>query len=122
MRIASKSAIGFAISKGLDRYKVFLHFPATYRRRSRLLGSSGQWSVTSGQSFLARERPGARAPSLFLKDLDFNQPVVARGLELTASHRPLATSLICRNRRCHRLLLSRLNQFHIQAQRLQLAD
>src|SRR5436190_14800287 len=25
MRIASKSAIGFAISKGLERYKVFLH-------------------------------------------------------------------------------------------------
>src|SRR6516164_7470155 len=26
MRIASKSAIGFAMSKGLERYKVFLHF------------------------------------------------------------------------------------------------
>jgi len=25
--MASKSAIGFAISKGLERYKVFLRFP-----------------------------------------------------------------------------------------------
>src|SRR5437868_5173523 len=25
MRIASKSAIGFAMSKGLERYKIFLH-------------------------------------------------------------------------------------------------
>src|ERR1700674_548031 len=76
MRIASKSAMGFAISKGLDRYKVFLHFPATYRRRSQLLGSSGQWSVTSGQSFLALEHPGARAPSLFLKSLP-NRPAAS---------------------------------------------
>jgi hypothetical protein len=28
MRMASKSAIGFAISKGLERYKVVLRFPA----------------------------------------------------------------------------------------------
>src|SRR5437870_13764553 len=37
MRIASKSAIGFARSKGLERNKVFLHF---------LL--SRQWPVASG--------------------------------------------------------------------------
>src|SRR3954463_1247287 len=33
MRMASKSAIGFAISKGLERYKVVLRFPAVVRRR-----------------------------------------------------------------------------------------
>src|ERR1700736_4576222 len=33
MRIASKSAMGFAMSKGLERYKVLLRFPAVVRRR-----------------------------------------------------------------------------------------
>src|SRR6476659_6530833 len=49
-------------------------------------GSSGQWSVTSGQSFLAAERPGAPRSEPFLKDPDLNQPVVARGVELATSH------------------------------------
>src|SRR3984893_8806548 len=30
IRMASKSAIGFAMSKGLERYKVVLHFPRSY--------------------------------------------------------------------------------------------
>jgi hypothetical protein len=33
MRMASKSAMGFAMSKGLERYKVVLRFPAVVRRR-----------------------------------------------------------------------------------------
>src|SRR5271165_6303780 len=40
MRIASKSAMVFCISNGLERNKVFLRF---------LLSSSGQGSVTRGQ-------------------------------------------------------------------------
>src|ERR1700684_3816137 len=35
MRIASKSAIVFCISNGLERNKVFLRFPRLYRRRLR---------------------------------------------------------------------------------------
>jgi hypothetical protein len=33
MRIASKSAIGFAMSKGLERYKVILRFLQVSRAR-----------------------------------------------------------------------------------------
>src|SRR5712691_3947867 len=36
IRMASKSAIGLAMSKGLERYKVVLRFPAVVRRRTRL--------------------------------------------------------------------------------------
>src|ERR1700687_331902 len=37
MRMASKSAMGFAMSKGLERYKVVLRFPAVVRRRCAAL-------------------------------------------------------------------------------------
>jgi hypothetical protein len=57
MRIASKSAITFAISKGLERNKVFLRFLQQCRCRLRRLGESGHWSVTRGQySFWAKLR------------------------------------------------------------------
>jgi hypothetical protein len=46
MRIASKSAIGFAISKGLERYKVFLRFLQHY---AAACGSRNQFSVASSQ-------------------------------------------------------------------------
>src|SRR5438874_12673756 len=45
MRIASKSAIGFAMSKGLERYKVFLHFLLS----QQLLVPSTKYLVTHCQ-------------------------------------------------------------------------
>src|SRR6266850_6208260 len=50
MRMASKSAIGFAMSKGLERYKVVLRFPAVVRRRTRLPKTSFEFPVSSFQS------------------------------------------------------------------------
>src|SRR5579864_5674799 len=50
IRMASKSAITFAISNGLERNKVFLRFPRLLRRRLRLL-----WVVASRWSFVASE-------------------------------------------------------------------
>src|SRR5215813_7444171 len=52
MRMASKSAITFAISNGLERNKVFLRFSRLLRRRLRHPKLSGQWSMISGQYFL----------------------------------------------------------------------
>src|SRR5258708_26298801 len=52
MRIASKSAIVFCISNGLERNKVFLRFPRQCRRRLRpsLLVLSSQFSVKPGSN------------------------------------------------------------------------
>src|SRR6266478_6407029 len=47
MRMASKSAIGFAMSKGLERYKVILRFLQVSRARPRLPGANGQLPVAS---------------------------------------------------------------------------
>src|SRR5256885_14819298 len=84
MRIASKSAIGFAISKGLDRYKVFLHFlrRIAAARGSRNRVASGQWLVTRGSHVLAAEQLGACAASLFF-------------LKTLYRIRPLFVDLIC---------------------------
>src|SRR5713226_7429346 len=60
MRMASKSAIGLAKSKGLERNKVFLHF--------LLSKSSGQLSVASCQLILCcAEIESAYLAKLFLK-------------------------------------------------------
>src|SRR6266853_2549275 len=45
IRMASKSAIGLAMSKGLERYKVVLRFPAVVRRRTRLPKTSFELPV-----------------------------------------------------------------------------
>src|SRR5689334_10786881 len=50
MRMASKSAITFAISNGLERNKVFLRFSRLLRRRLRLLKAS----LVVGPSSLAK--------------------------------------------------------------------
>src|SRR5215469_9976755 len=50
MRIASKSAIGFAMSKGLERYKVILRFLQVSRARGRPSNFSSQ--------LLVLEKPG----------------------------------------------------------------
>src|SRR4029077_4088238 len=47
MRIASKSAMGFAMSKGLERYKVFLRFLRVLTRP--LTALENQFSVTGSQ-------------------------------------------------------------------------
>ena len=47
MRMASKSAIGFAMSKGLERYKVVLRFPAVVRRRCAAPETSVEFPASS---------------------------------------------------------------------------
>src|SRR5437867_2981918 len=47
MRMASKSAMGFAMSKGLERYKVVLRFPAVVRRRYATPEISVEFPVSS---------------------------------------------------------------------------
>src|SRR6185312_826323 len=54
MRMASKSAIGFAMSKGLERYKVVLRFPAVVRRRYAAPKTSVEFPVSS---FLSGPNP-----------------------------------------------------------------
>src|ERR1700694_2847657 len=64
MRMASKSAIGFAMSKGLERYKVVLRFPRSYAaaRGSPKPVSSFRFAV--GLGFPSHFLPaGWRAPS-----------------------------------------------------------
>src|SRR5882724_9329457 len=64
MRMASKSAIGFAMSKGLERYKVVLRFPAVVRRRTRLPKTSFELPVSSHPvSRHISGLPDGRAPS-----------------------------------------------------------
>src|SRR6266478_7212896 len=54
MRMASKSAMGFAMSKGLERYKVVLRFPRSYAaaRGSPKPVSSFRFPVSSGPDSL----------------------------------------------------------------------
>src|ERR1700688_95495 len=55
MRMASKSATGFAISNGLDR-NMFLRFPTAVRRRTRLLKTvASRWSLVASEISLTRK-------------------------------------------------------------------
>src|ERR1700720_735602 len=110
MRMASKSATGFAISNGLER-NMFLRFPTAVRRRTRL-----SRTVASRWSFVASEisDPGAQ---------EQRPRVYSLKLSRTASRERPTTSdrrLICRHG--HRLLLRDLDQLDIQAKRLQFAN
>src|ERR1700689_3865115 len=108
MRIASKSAIVFCISNGLERNKVFLRF---------LLSSSGQGSVTSGQFFMFR---GGREP---LPRETFLQKVFGGAATPSVPYWPLITGhCLIRCRAGRGLLLPGLDQLHIEAERLQFAD
>src|SRR5579871_885528 len=70
MRMASKSAITFAISNGLERNKVFLRFSRLLRRRLRHLLPSGQRSVISGQYlYRARAAQVLRNPAMINSEL-----------------------------------------------------
>src|SRR5512143_3360127 len=116
MRIASKSAIGFAMSKGLERYKVFLHF---------LLSASTEYPVPSTELPSSRDRfivswGCDRSPAkLFLDSWCLH----GRAPDLNTRYSvPGTRNLICCGRRHDRLLLSGLDQFHVQAERLQLAN
>src|SRR5215813_4572332 len=66
MRIASKSAIGFAMSKGLERYKVILRFLRVSRARRRPLSKSlvaGRLSLAN----LGADGSRAKPPVLILQ-------------------------------------------------------
>src|SRR6266404_3879459 len=74
IRMASKSAIGLAMSKGLERYKVVLRFPAVVRRRTRLPKTSFEspgYRVGPASRHISGLRDGEQPPasSLFQKRL-----------------------------------------------------
>src|SRR5271157_856053 len=112
IRIASKSATGFAISNGLER-NMFLRFPA--------LTSSTRYLVASTQYAHFDVSRRVRAPNreTFSK---IHPPRVAypRWFNWQPGTGYWELLLI----RCyrHRLLLGGLDQFHIQAKRLQFAN
>src|SRR5258708_28114410 len=107
MRMASKSATGFAISNGLER-NMFLRFPTAVRRRTRLSRTvASRWSLVASQI----SNPEAQERRLRVHSSNLNRP---------ASRERLTTNdqrLIC----CyaHRLLPPRVAQFNIHAERLQ---
>src|SRR5260370_18102827 len=110
MRMASKSATGFAISDGLGP-NLFLRFRSAVRRRTRL-----SRTVASRWSFVGSEISDPEAQ-------EQRPRVYSLKLSRTASRERPTTSdrrLICRHG--HRLLLRALDQFDIQAKRLQFAN
>src|SRR3984957_19945997 len=117
IRIASKSAIVFCISNGLERNKGSSAFPA--------LGSSTQYPVASTQylKFMFREDPRA----LITRNVSYQNLCVAGPFaKHPADSFTLGTRdwvlLLIRRRAGRRLLLPGLNQLHVEAERLQLAD
>src|SRR5579864_6118307 len=124
MRMASKSAITFAISNGLERNKGILRFPRQCRRRSR--SSLNKYSVRGTQysvnllpfhAALSSYAAVASNQDLFMHS---QHPASVR-TSLSTEYRVLSTALICR-RAGRGLFLACLDQFHIEAERLQLAD
>src|ERR1700691_5487564 len=96
MRMASKSATGFAISNGLER-NMFLRFPTAVRRRTRL-----SRTVASRWSFVASEisTPQPQEQRLRIYFAKPNRPA-SRERPTTSDQR-----LICRHG--HRLFLGGL--------------
>src|SRR5215469_3214539 len=64
MRIASKSAIGFAMSKGLERYKVFLRFLRVLTRPLTTPDFSSPLPVLSSQLEPVRTLATSAAPGV----------------------------------------------------------
>src|SRR4029077_1922236 len=97
MRMASKSATGFAISNGLER-NMFLRFPTAVRRRTRLSRTvTNRWSLVASE--ISDPEAQEQRPRVYSLKL---------------------SRLICRHG--HRLLLRDLDQLDIQAKRLQFAN
>src|SRR5712692_844310 len=110
MRMASKSATGFAISNGLER-NMFLRFPTAVRRRTRLSKTvASRWSLVASEI----SDPEAQEQRLRIHSSKLSQPA-SRERPTTSDRR-----LIC----CHgyRLLLRDLDQLDVQAKRLQFAN
>src|SRR5579872_1465277 len=113
MRMASKSAIGFAMSKGLERYKVVLRFPAVIRRRYAAPETSVEFPVSS---FLSGPNPlhislACRTGSTFHTGSLFKTQFAASPGSPTTGDRRLIFLIRCRAQ--NRLLLSGLDQLHI---------
>src|SRR6202521_3872476 len=98
MRMASKSATGFAISNGLER-NMFLRFPTAVRRRTRL-----SRTVASRWSLVASEISDPEAQEQRPRDYSLKLSRPASRERPTTSDR----RLICRHG--HRLLLPDLDQ------------
>src|SRR5437660_2855766 len=89
MRMASKSAIGFTRSKGLERYKVFLQF---LRHYAAARGSQNDWPGFSGQQFARPSHSGAGNGSRSFQSL---KAVLAdSGRSTGTDHYPLTPSLL----------------------------
>src|SRR5208337_3800881 len=110
MRMASKSATGFAISNGLER-NMCLRFPTAVRRRMRLSRTvASRWSLVASQIF----NPEAQERRLRVYSSKLSRPA-SRERPTTSGQRLI---------RCygHWLLLRGLDQLDIQAKRLQFAN
>src|SRR5215475_7022765 len=66
MRIASKSAIGFAMSKGLERYKVVLRFLRP--SRCRVTAPGNNWPATRGRFPQGIDCAGAPQPASLIQN------------------------------------------------------
>src|SRR6266568_3494109 len=84
MRMASKSAIGFTRSKGLERYKVFLRFLRLSTPPHAAPKTSGQCSVASNSlDPVAQERATGLGPSKVSK---WSLRIAVSQLALTTIH------------------------------------
>src|SRR5207302_6212468 len=113
IRMASKSAIGFPRSKGLERYKVFLRF---------LLSTAvpnPEYSVPGKNCGLGSTEPESAGPAeLYSSQSQSLSPWPSTGPHWV----PGPGNGLIRGCRRRRLLLGRLDQLYIQAERLQLAN
>src|ERR671937_3145170 len=75
MRIASKSAIGFAMSKGLERYNLLLRFLRCFRYRRRLpIKHQAQMARPAGLFQSAGRKQSQRTLSFLSKTLLLGRP------------------------------------------------
>src|SRR3981081_4355901 len=110
MRMASKSATGFAISNGLER-NMFLRFPTAVRRRTRLSRTiASRWSLGASEI----SDPEAQEQRLRIYSSKLSRPA-SRERPTTSDRRLIG----CHG---HWLLLRDLDQFDVQAKRLQFAN
>src|ERR1700683_2433919 len=112
IRMASKSAMVFCISNGLERNKVFLRFPALRPAASYQLPVASFYVPQWLRALALRNVPS--------KVVSPPAQLSAPHWQLTAGYWRLLFSVRCRAGR--RFLLPGLDQLHVETERLQFAD